>query len=105
MLCYADDQSILGHMVRLDEDMKIEAAELIPNVMSKYKDFYFVSFTSDPLGDYCTGTLHGYHVFVGTELLRFTTPAGLASATYDIDVYALQAAHLHIQSGLLSLMY
>ena len=101
----AGGESIIGHYVRLDKDMKIECSELFPNLFANKKDWYFVSFTSDPVGDYCTGTNHGFHTFVGTELLRFTTPAGLASATYDIDCHALQACHLHVQQGLLSLMY
>ena len=101
----AGGDSIIGHYQRLDEDMKIECAELFPNLFANKKDWYFVSFTSDPVGDYTTGTNHGYHTFVGTEILRFTTAAGLALTAYDIDVHALQCCHLHIQSGLASLMY
>ena len=101
----AGGESIIGHYVHLDKDMKIKCLELFPNLFANKKDWYFVSFTSDPVGDYSTGTNHGYHTFVGTEILRFTTAVGLASATYNIDCHALQCCHLHIQSGLASLMY
>ena len=95
----ASGESLLGHYVRLDEDNKLECAELFNNLFAVNKDAYFISFSSDPVLDCMTGSVHGYQVFSGAEKLQFSTPSTLSGGSYIIDVYGLSAEHCHIQNG------
>eukprot|EP01127_Copromyxa_protea_P020655 TRINITY_DN692_c0_g1_i17.p2 TRINITY_DN692_c0_g1~~TRINITY_DN692_c0_g1_i17.p2 ORF type:complete len:380 (+),score=32.86 TRINITY_DN692_c0_g1_i17:2007-3146(+) len=69
----AGGESLIGHYVKGHADLKIENAELFNNTFGANKDWYFVSFSSDPSGDYGTGSTNGYQVFDGKEKLIFGT--------------------------------
>jgi hypothetical protein len=88
-----------GHYVKLHEDCKIKKAELFDNLYGNNKNWYFVSFSSYLSEDYGTGSVQGYQVFVGTEKLVFNTNSMITLGTFQIDVYALNSCHLHIENG------
>jgi len=95
----ASGASLLGHYTRLDEDDQMEQGEIFNNLFRMNKDAYFISFSSDPVRDYMTGSNHGYQVFTGTEKLQWTTNATIPAGSYVIDIYALSCEHLHIDQG------
>jgi hypothetical protein len=95
----ASGESLTGHYIRLHEDSKLENAELFNNVFGNNKDWYFVSFSSDPSGDYSSGANSGYQFFVGTEKLVWTTNSTITPGTFQLDVIALSVEHLHIMDG------
>jgi hypothetical protein len=92
-------ESLTGHYVRLHEDTRIDNAELFDNLFSNNKSWHFIPFSSHPAEDYGTGSNHGYQVFTGTEKLVFTTNASITPGVFQIDVYALNSCHLHIENG------
>eukprot|EP01127_Copromyxa_protea_P010584 TRINITY_DN2582_c0_g1_i1.p1 TRINITY_DN2582_c0_g1~~TRINITY_DN2582_c0_g1_i1.p1 ORF type:complete len:259 (+),score=31.21 TRINITY_DN2582_c0_g1_i1:127-903(+) len=94
----AGGESLTGHYVKTDVDMKLECAELLNNKFATAKDWYFISFSSDPSGDYGTGNVSGYQVFTGNEKLVINTGA-LTPGSFQIDVLALCPAHLDIRDG------
>jgi hypothetical protein len=98
----ASGASLIGSYVRLHEDLKIESAEQFANVFNQNSDWYFVSFSTDPVGDYSGGHNSGYQVFDGTEKVVFNTNATIVGGSYQIDVWALSHEHLHIEKGVLS---
>eukprot|EP01127_Copromyxa_protea_P021893 TRINITY_DN764_c0_g1_i8.p1 TRINITY_DN764_c0_g1~~TRINITY_DN764_c0_g1_i8.p1 ORF type:complete len:238 (+),score=28.87 TRINITY_DN764_c0_g1_i8:392-1105(+) len=94
------NESYLGNkMTHLSN--KIEAAELFNNLYFVNKDVYFISFSSNPVGDFASGSSSGHQVFNGEELLVFTTPAGLSSGTFQIDVEAITACHFNVAKGVI----
>lgn len=95
----ASGESLTGHYTKLHEDQKLECAELFPNVFSNNKDWYFIAFSPEPVHDYGSGGVHGYQVFSGTEKLVFTTNSTIVPGSFQIDVYALSAEHLHVENG------
>jgi hypothetical protein len=92
-------ESMTGHYVKLHEDSRLENTELFDNLFGNNKNWYFVGFSSHPAEDYGTGSNQGYQVFTGTEKLVFTTNSTITPGTFQIDVYALNACHLHIENG------
>lgn len=95
----ASGESLTGHYVKLHEDSKLENAEMFNNLFGLNKDWYFISFSSDPSGDYGQGSNSGYNAFAGTEKLVFTTNSTIVPGSFQIDVIALSAEHLHIADG------
>jgi hypothetical protein len=96
---FALGESMTGHYIKLHEDSKIENTELFDNLFGNNKNWYFVSFSSHPSEDYGTGSNQGYQVFTGMEKLVFNTNSTITPGTFQIDVYALNACHLHIENG------
>lgn len=97
-------ESLLGHAIRLHTDQKIENAEIFNNLFGQNKDWYFIPFSPDPAGDYGTGSSSGYQVFSGTEKLIINTNSTITPGSFQIDVYALLAQHLHIERGSIKLV-
>lgn len=93
----ASGESVLGSYQRLHADNKLDQAEIFPNLMSKYSDHYFISFSRDPVGDFATGSVSGQLVFSGTEKLVINTPSTLVAGNYQLDLYALSCEHLYIE--------
>eukprot|EP01127_Copromyxa_protea_P002324 TRINITY_DN1220_c0_g1_i9.p1 TRINITY_DN1220_c0_g1~~TRINITY_DN1220_c0_g1_i9.p1 ORF type:complete len:198 (+),score=41.95 TRINITY_DN1220_c0_g1_i9:1060-1653(+) len=92
-------KSLLGGYIRTHDDLKLEMAELLNNSFALNKDCYFISFSSDPAGDYGSGNVSGYQAFTGEDQLVFTTTAALSAGAYVLDVAAVSAEHLLIDKG------
>jgi hypothetical protein len=92
-------ESITGHYVKLHEDSKIENAEMFDNLFGNNKNWYFILFSFHPAEDYGTSSNQGYQAFTGTKKLVFTTNSTITLGTFQIDVYTLNACHLHIENG------
>jgi hypothetical protein len=92
-------ESLTSHYIKLHKDSKLENTEMFNNLFGNNKNWYFSPFSSYPAEDYGTGLNQGYQVFTGTEKLVFTTNSTITPGTFQIDVYALNACHLHIENG------
>lgn len=93
------NQSILGFLSRDSDILKIDQSELFDNRMGLYKDFYPISFASEPTRDIVTGNNSGCTVFNGFNKLRFTTTGVIVPGSYQIQVRAFTHEHLIIYQG------
>ena len=93
----ADGSSIVGYARRNNTEALWDYAECFDNLFRKNINFNCISFSSDPVSDFTRGTNFGYEPFTSFEKLSFTTPAGLSSASYQIDIIAFVHDNLIIQ--------
>jgi hypothetical protein len=95
----ASGKSLTDHYVKLHEDSKLENAEMFDNLFGNNKNWYFIPFSSHPTKDYGSSSNQGYQVFTGTEKLVFNTNSTITPGAFQIDVYALNSYHLHIENS------
>lgn len=82
-------KALTGHNPIDLNDMQISYAMQYPNLLLKNKEIQIHTFCKAPVQCFETGAWLGGYEFNGFETLRITTPSGLASTTYEINVYAL----------------
>lgn len=96
------NQSILGFLARDVATLKIDQAELFDNRLGLYKDFYPISFSSEPVRDIVTGNNMGCTVFNGFNKVRFTTTSTIVPGSYQIQIRAFTHEHLIVYQGAVS---
>jgi len=66
-----------------------------------YEQIYeYATCFNNKFPDFTTGSNNGYQPMTGFERLSFTTPAGLSSASYTIDIVAYVQDELKIINGM-----
>jgi hypothetical protein len=101
--------SILGYYVRdvadftnFRSDNQISTMEYWDNTFSLNKNYLFVSFSRDPVGDWRSGSSHGFQPFDGFNVLNFTTKSTATPGTYNIVLACRTTQTLKVRKGILS---
>lgn len=94
--------SMIGFYRRTKSDQLIDYSETFDNLFRKNINFNYVSFSTQPVLDYSTGSNHGYTSFNSFEKLSFSTPSTLVGGTFIIDVVAFCHDSLRITKGRVS---
>ena len=88
-----------GNHIKTHARSRIIIAGQMHNLSAANVNYYMVPFSSDVVGDFISGQVHGYQVFKGNEVLSITPGAGLTAGSYDVDVLALRGNALRIMDG------
>lgn len=96
----ASGNSLLGSTPKGLYEQIYEYATCFNNKFRKLINFNFIPFSQDPVADFTTGSNNGYQPMTGFERLTFTTPAGLSSASYSIDIVAYVQDEIKIINGM-----
>ena len=93
-------KSIIGSYQRnYDETAKLIYPETFDNYFNQGYYFFLVPFAEDPLMAFKTGANTGFQPFDTHNRLRFTTVAGLATGSYEVQVLAKVYNHIEINQG------
>lgn len=95
----SDGSSMVGFHKRDAQEALIDYAECFDNLFRKNRNFNCLSFSTNPVLDFISGSNHGYHSFSSFEKLFFTTPAGLSGGQYQIDIICFVHDQLIVNQG------
>lgn len=92
--------SLLGSYRRDILTAQIDWSNNFANNAYNSSNFHFASFCADPRGTYANGQVSGFAILSGgNEKLVFTTPVGLASASYIVEIRGYMYANLMLENG------
>ena len=98
----ADGSSLSGHYFRDASDLKIDAAEILPNTFAQNTNAVIIPFSDELVYDFATGSNNGFIILSSFEKIAFTTKAGLAGGSYRIDIYSLAIESMTVDRGVIS---
>lgn len=96
--------SLIGYTRKGFYEDLYDYATCFDNKFRKLINFNSIMFSQDPVADFTLGQNNGYQPMTTYERLSFTTPAGLSSANYTIDIICYVQDELRIINGKASSM-
>ena len=91
--------SLIGYTRKGLNEQLYEYSTCFDNKFRKLINFNVIAFSQDPVSDFVSGSNCGYQPLTTYERLSITMGAGLASASYLIDVIAYVQDELRIING------
>lgn len=91
--------SLIGFTRKGLYEQLYEYSTCFDNKFRKLINFNCIMFSQDPVQDFVSGQNNGYQPLTTYERLSFTTPAGLSTANYTIDIFAYVQDELKIVNG------
>lgn len=95
----SNNDSLIGAYRRDTNIQQIDYSNNYQNEAFNQKQFQMISWSADPVNAFSHGQNAGYAILTGNEKLSITTPAGLASTSYQIDIRAYIHANLVYEKG------